>query len=580
MPADRTLPIPAEHREFTVKVGGEEVSRENHLLAVDITKSINKISAARLVYQDGVPASGDFPLSNTDLFIPGQEVEILAGAAGDPVSLFKGRVIRQSLKVRDDSAPQLIVECRHNAVKLTVDRKSTYFFDQTDSDIITALLEKAAVEGNVEATSVTHKQLVQYDATDWDFLLTRAEANGKIVLTNNDQVAVVAPVFDQEAVFTLYFGATILEMDAEMDARHQYSAVKSFTWDAAQQDIVEKEAVDPGIDGPGNLTNDALAAVVAIDHYPLRHTALAEDEAQAWADAHWLKSKMGKIRGRIKCEGIAEVNPGDVVNLMGVGERYTGNIYVTGVRQGLDVVAGWKTHIQFGQTHKWLAEEQDVMAPPAAALLPGVNGLQIGIVVSNEDPDGEHRVRVRMPLVNNQDEGTWARVAAVDAGEERGFFFRPEIGDEVVLGFFNDDPRQAVILGMLHSSAKAAPLTGSDDNHEKVYQSRSKMKLYFNDETKVLRLETPAGNILTLSEEDKAITLADQNGNKIEMTSDGIIIKSSKAIELKAATDVKMESGASFSAKGGTDLKLEGTSGAELSSTAMTKVKGSTLMLN
>lgn len=141
---------------------------------------------------------------------------------------------------------------------------------------------------------------------------------------------------------------------------------------------------------------------------------------------------------------------------------------------------GWKTHIQFGHTHRWLAEEQQVSAPSAGGLLPGVSGLQIGVVVSNEDPDGEHRVRVRMPLVNNAEDGTWARVAVLDAGDQRGFFFRPEVGDEVVLGFLNSDPRQAVIPGMLHSSAKPAPLQGSDDNHEKVYQSRSEMKLYFN----------------------------------------------------------------------------------------------------
>jgi uncharacterized protein involved in type VI secretion and phage assembly len=200
--------------------------------------------------------------------------------------------------------------------------------------------------------------------------------------------------------------------------------------------------------------------------------------------------------------------------------------------------------------------------------------------VSNEDPDGEHRIRVKMPLVNEKSDGTWARMAAIDAGKERGFFFHPEVGDEVVLGFLNDDPRQAVILGMLHSSAKAAPLQGSDDNHEKVYQSRSKMKLYFHDQKKILRLETPAGNKLTLSEEDKAIKIADQNGNKITMNQDGIKIESNKAIVLKASTEIKIESGTAFSAKGGSSLKLEGTSGAELSSTATTKVRGGLVQIN
>jgi uncharacterized protein involved in type VI secretion and phage assembly len=253
---------------------------------------------------------------------------------------------------------------------------------------------------------------------------------------------------------------------------------------------------------------------------------------------------------------------------------------VTGVRHDFDPVQGWKTHVQFGSTAKWAAEEHDVSAPPAGALLPGVSGLQIGTVVSNEDPDGEHRVRVRLPLVDEEEEGIWARVASLDAGAERGFFFRPEIDDEVVVGFLDDDPRRAVILGMLHSSAKAAPLTGSDDNHEKVYQSRSKMRLYFHDDKKLIQLETPAGNKITLSEEDKAITIEDQSGNKIAMTEDGITIESGKAIELKAGTELKLESGTAFSAKGGTELKLEGASAAELSSAATTKVKGGIVQLN
>ena len=250
------------------------------------------------------------------------------------------------------------------------------------------------------------------------------------------------------------------------------------------------------------------------------------------------------------------------------------------MRHDFDTVDGWKTHVQFGSTDKWAAEEHKVSAPKAGALLPGVNGLQIGKVVTNEDDGGEHRVRIRLPMVNNDDDGIWARVASLDAGEERGFFFRPEVDDEVVVGFLDDDPRQAVILGMLHSSAKAAPLQGSDDNHEKVYQSRSKMRIYFNDDTKVMEFETPAGNKITMSEEDKAIKIEDQNGNKFEMTEDGIKIESSKAIELKAGTEVKLESGTSFNAKGGTELKLEGTSGAELTSSAITTIKGSLVQLN
>lgn len=580
MADERTLPIPSEHREFVIKVDGTEIERSEQLLAAYVTKAVNKIAAARLVYLDGSASSSDFPLSNAETFIPGKEIEVLAGTSDDPVSIFKGIVVRQTIKVRNHTAPQLVVECRHKAVKLTVGRKNAYFYNQLDSDIISTLLSNAGLEADVESSSVSYAQQVQYCCTDWDFLVTRVQANGQLVLTNSDSVEVKKPDFSGSPVCTLQFGATILDLDAEIDARWQYSAVKSLSWDAAQQSVFEKDAVDPEVSKPGNLMSSDLATIIGLDSFQLEHVAVSEEEAQAWSDAEWLWSQMSRVSGRVKCEGIATVNPGDMVTLAGVGDRYNGDVFVTGVRQDFDTVQGWKTHVQFGSMDEKLAEHDEVSLPKASALLPGVNGLQIGVVVSNEDTDGEYRVRVRMPLVNAEEEGTWARVATLDAGDERGFFFRPEIDDEVVVGFLNDDPRQAVILGMLHSSAKAAPLEGSDDNNEKVFQSRSKMKVYFNDDKKVMLFETPGGNKISLSEEDKAIKITDQNGNKIEMTSAGITIESAKSLILKSGSDLKIESSTSFNVKGGTELKLEGSSGAELSSSATTKMKGSLVQIN
>ena len=123
MPDQRTLPIALTQREFTVKVDGAAVGRENQLLGVSIIKAANRISSARLAYLDGSASTGNFPLSDAATFIPGKEIEVLAGPNDNPETLFKGVIVRQSIKIRDQSAPQLIVECRHKSVKLTVGRK-------------------------------------------------------------------------------------------------------------------------------------------------------------------------------------------------------------------------------------------------------------------------------------------------------------------------------------------------------------------------------------------------------------------------------------------------------------------------
>src|SRR5262249_19822858 len=151
--------------------------REQQLMAVQITKIVNRISSARLIYMDGTAAKSDFPLSNSATFLPGAEIEILAGAGNDTQTIFKGIAVRQQIKVRDKGAPQLVIDCRHAATKLTLRPKNASYFDQKDSDIISALLSSAQLSADVEDTSVTHAQQVQYRATDWDFLLTRAEAS-------------------------------------------------------------------------------------------------------------------------------------------------------------------------------------------------------------------------------------------------------------------------------------------------------------------------------------------------------------------------------------------------------------------
>jgi uncharacterized protein involved in type VI secretion and phage assembly len=182
-------------------------------------------------------------------------------------------------------------------------------------------------------------------------------------------------------------------------------------------------------------------------------------------------------------------------------------------------------------------------------------------------------------LVVEGDDGVWARVAAVDAGADRGFFFRPEIGNEVLVGFLDDDPRHPVILGMLHSSAMAAPLSPSNNNPQKGYKSRSGIQLLFDDEKKSVTLLTPGGNSLVLDDDAQGITIKDQNGNKIVLSSGGIVIESSKALSLTSATEGKFEGGTSMNVKAGTALTCEGAASHDIKSGGVVKVAGSAIQL-
>lgn len=537
MAVERSIPAVETVAEFQIKVNGTELPRSIPRLSVSVVKMVNKISAATLVLQDGEANSGDFPLTDGDSFTPGNEIEIAAGDPDSTVNIFKGIIVKQSLKIRSSTAPQLIIECKHKVVKATVGRKSTYFHEKTDSDIISEILEAngfSTADLEVESTSISHKEMVQYNATDWDFILSRAEANGQVIVTNDEKIIIKKPTVSGAADLSLLHGATIIELDAEMDSRNQYKSVKSKSWDMANQEVAESDAAAPtDLEEQGVLQASDLADVTSPDDLILNHGgAISADERQGWADAYLLKSRLSKVRGRVKFQGIATLNPGDVLELNGLGARFNGKAFVSGVRQDYTLSDGWKTQAQFGHTPDWFIEENQVTAPKAGGLLPGVVGLHTGIVTDIVDPDGEERVRVKMPYVDADDDGVWARIALADAGNERGLFFRPEVGDEVVLGFLYDDPRYPVILGMLHSSSNVPPIDHTADNFKKGYTSREKLKLTFDDEIKEILIETPGSNKLFISDDKKGFTLEDQTGHKLTTEPAAVTIKDSNGNEI------------------------------------------------
>ena len=547
-------------------------------------KTVNKLSSALLVLQDGSASTGQFRLTDGNLFTPGNEIQISAGPVGDPAIIFKGVIIKQSLKIRADRAAQLLVECRHKAVKCTMGRKSACYHDMSDADVITKIFEANSIsagELHVEDTGFTHKELVQYNSSDWDFIVTRAEAVGKVVITDDEKLIVRAPTVSDEPVLSLQYGSNLIELDIEMDSRHQFETVVSKTWNMADQATLESEARPPsGIEEHGALAADKLAQSLGSKPLTLNHAgSLPSEERQAWADAQMLKNRLSKIRGRAKFGGFAKINPGDVVEIKGLGSRFGGKAFVSGVRQDFDGANGWKTHAQFGHYPHNFAEETNISAPKAGGLVPGVTGLHTGVVTDNEDPDGESRVRVKLPYINEDDDGVWARIALADAGNNRGLFFRPEVGDEVLLGFLYDDPRQPVILGMLHSSAKTAPLGPTNDNHQKGYTSREGIKWIFDDDKKSVEIETPAGNKITVSDDGKGITLEDQNTNKIEMNNSGITIKAAHKLTLSAGTELAI-GGPQMTLTGDSSVEIKGGGSTKVESSGILEVKGSLVKIN
>lgn len=574
---------------YTLKVNGEAVSTQYQVASIIISKEVNRIPFAKLIIYDGNAASQDFPVSNEETFVPGTEIEIMAGYHSKESSLFTGIILKNSIKIKKDHSPELILDCRDKAIQMTVARKSKYFYDSKDSEAAKEIVDSYQLDSDFEDTDVKIQAIVQYNCTDWDFIMSRMEANGKLCFVESGKIIAKKPDFSAKTVLDTMFGSSLLEMDVDLDALNQYQSIRANTWDYSNQNITTVNAEEPGFEENGNISSSDLGNVLSIADYDIfSGETVTESELQNLANGRLLKARLSRIRGRVRFRGLAQLNesgeqlkPGNLINLGGVGDRFNGKVFVSGVRHEISNGV-WTTDVQFGLTNEPFTKQPDVNASPAANMIPAIQGLQIGVVTDLEnDPDSQDRIRVRLPIIDANEDGVWSRIACMDAGNKRGTFFRPEVGDEVLVGFLNNDPRNPVVLGMLNSSSKPAPLQASNQNDEKGYVSRSGMKMIFNDDEKSVKIETPAGKKVTISESDKVMTLEDENGNKISMDSSSVSITSGAKMSLKAAGDLTIEAvnitlspSSNFSmSAGGASLKA-GSGSATLSAPTV-KVEGS-----
>ncbi|HSF53861.1 MAG TPA: type VI secretion system tip protein VgrG, partial [Algoriphagus sp.] len=360
-----TNPSLATYKIFS---DGTELPASVGVAMISIQKAVNKVPSARLVLYDGDVAAADFELSGGDLFVPGKELEIRAGYNNLEEPIFKGIIIRHGLEV-SEKASKLTIELKDPAVKMTVGRKNKYFFESKDSEVIEEVIGSySGLSAEVEATTATHPEMVQYYVSDWDFILTRAEVNGKITLIEDGKVKILKPETSAEAKLELQYGTNVVEFQAEMDARTQYSASKSMSWDLANQELKEVEGSDPGLDFQSNLSGSDLADVIGLSDFRLQHSGgLDDQELQAWADAKMMRSRLSKIQGQVKILGDNTLKPGDMVSLAGFGNRFNGKAFVSSVYHEISPNRKWFTHLGLGLDSRFISSLYDDVLDVAAA---------------------------------------------------------------------------------------------------------------------------------------------------------------------------------------------------------------------
>lgn len=196
-----------------------------------------------------------------------------------------------------------------------------------------------------------------------------------------------------------------------------------------------------------------------------------------------------------------------------------------------------------------------------------IKGVAVGVVTNNKDPQGMGRVKVRFPWREHQDESYWARIATLMAGKDRGSFFLPEVGDEVLVAFEREDIRHPYVVGGLWNGQDKPPETNSDGkNNIRKIKSRSGHEIILNDDHEAkkekVEIHTKAGHKVVLDDAagSEKIEVRDKSGSNfivIDSVQNSITIESTAQLKIKSQK-IDIEAGATMTLKASGALTIQG----------------------
>ena len=168
------------------------------------------------------------------------------------------------------------------------------------------------------------------------------------------------------------------------------------------------------------------------------------------------------------------------------------------------------------------------------------NGLFPAVVIDNIDPDNSGRVKVRLAQASaagRQSYETWARIATLMAGKNRGTWFIPDVDDEVLVAFGESATGESYVIGGLWSKTSLPPETIGTNNDKKVLRSRNGVKLTLEDQNgrESFMVETPGGQKVTLQDGPGSLEISDSNGNSVRLEASGITVTASAKVTITAS---------------------------------------------
>lgn len=481
-----------------------------------------------------------------DIFKPGTKVKISVQleSSNTRTLLMKGEITSIEPDINSTERSTLSVRGYDLSHRLHRVRRTTTYLNMTDSDIAQRLAQGASLRTQITPTSEVYEYLMQANQTDWEFLMERAQRIGYRLFVEGKTLHFEKPPEAPPVTTELKWGLTLQQFRARLSTIDQVSEVVVRGWDPkGKREIVGRATRPSGAmqnrrdQGRTGASLAQSAHSVAGKHIIVDRPVYTQSEAEKVAQSALDRMSSNFIQAEGRAAGNPAIQAATSVDIEGVGQRFSGKYMVT---RSLHRYNAKSYSTQF-----WVSGGNGTMTitdllsgshggggggggtgSAAKSSKPTANGVIVGIVTNNSDPENLGRVKVKFPTLDT--ESHWCRLASTMAGNLRGIAFFPEVNDEVVVAFQNGDPNYGVVLGAVWNGNDKLPrplsqLVTGGVTIRRVMKSRLGHEITIDDSP------DPTEGILLI---DKTT----QNHIRIITKENKILIEALQDIEIKSKT--------------------------------------------